>query len=110
MPIGREDGSVLRRQVRSDGARAVTHYEVLSVRDGRSLVKLKLETGRTHQIRVHMAWLGHPLVGDFLYGEEDKSLIGRTALHSWKLSLEQPLTHRRLELTAPMPEDMVSLV
>lgn len=109
-PIGRKDGSVLMRQVREDGARAVTHYRVLKSNEGRSLVQLKLETGRTHQIRVHMAWLGHPLVGDFLYGEEDKALISRTALHSWKLSLTQPLTGERLNLTAPLPEDMLSLV
>lgn len=110
MPIGRADGSVLLRQVRADGARAVTHYKVLSVHGDRSLVRLELETGRTHQIRVHMAWLGCPLVGDFLYGVEDKALIGRTALHSWQLAVTQPLTGERLELTAPLPEDMEKLL
>ena len=110
MPIGRADGSVLRRQVRADGARAVTHYQVLSVHGERSLVRLELETGSTHQIRVHMAWLGCPLVGDFLYGVEDKSLIGRTALHSWQLSLTQPLTGEPIERTAPLPEDMAGLL
>lgn len=109
-PIGRMDGSVLMRQVRPDGARAVTRYKVMSTKSGRSLVRLELETGRTHQIRVHMAWLGHPLIGDFLYGEEDKTLIGRTALHSWKLNMLQPLTGERVELTAPLPEDMLSLL
>lgn len=109
-PIGRADGSVLRREVRSDGANAVTRYKVMSTKNGCSLVRLELETGRTHQIRVHMAWLGHPLVGDFLYGVEDKSLIGRTALHSWRLSLTQPLTGERLDLTAPLPEDMEKLI
>lgn len=109
-PIGRADGSVLRREVRPDGDRAVTRYKVLSVNAGRSLVRLELETGRTHQIRVHMAWLGHPLVGDFLYGTERPELIGRTALHSWKLSLKQPLTGECLDLTAPLPEDMLGLL
>ena len=109
-PIGRADGSVLRREVRPDGADAVTRYKVVSTKQGRSLVRLELETGRTHQIRVHMAWLGHALVGDFLYGEEDPDLIGRTALHSWKLSLTQPLTGEQIELTAPLPEDMLNLV
>lgn len=109
-PIGRRDGSVLMREVRSDGASAVTHYQVMSVSGNRSLVRLELETGRTHQIRVHMAWLGCPLVGDFLYGVEDKTLIGRTALHSWKLNMTQPLTGKRLELTAPIPEDMLTLL
>ena len=110
MPIGRADGSVLRRQVRPDGARAVTHYQVMAARAGRSLVRLELETGRTHQIRVHMAWLGCPLAGDFLYGVEDRALIGRTALHSWQLAVTQPLTGERLELTAPLPEDMRRLL
>lgn len=110
MPIGRSDGSVLLRQVRADGARAVTHYKVLSVSRGRSLVRLELETGRTHQIRVHMAWLGCPLVGDFLYGVEDKTLISRTALHSWQLAVTQPLTGERIQLTAPLPEDMAALL
>jgi len=109
-PIGRADGSVLRREVRPDGADAVTRYKVMSTKNGRSLVRLELETGRTHQIRVHMAWLGHPLVGDFLYGVEDKTLIGRTALHSWQLSLAQPLTGERIDLTAPVPEDIASLL
>lgn len=108
--IGRADGSVLRREVRGDGARAVTRYKVLSTKDGRSLVRLELETGRTHQIRVHMAWMGHPLVGDFLYGTEQPELIGRTALHSWQLTLTQPLTEARIDLTAPIPEDMLTLL
>ena len=109
-PIGRADGSVLRREVRPDGANAVTRYKVMSTNKGRGLVRLELETGRTHQIRVHMAWLGCPLVGDFLYGVEDRILIGRTALHSWQLSLTQPLTGERIELTAPVPEDMLNLL
>ena len=109
-PIARADGSVLRREVRTDGANAVTRYKVMSTKDGRALVRLELETGRTHQIRVHMAWLGCPLVGDFLYGVEDKTLIGRTALHSWQLTLKQPLTGERIDLTAPLPKDMVNLL
>ena len=108
-PIGRAEGSVLLRQVRPDGARAVTRYAVLSTNGVHSLVRLELETGRTHQIRVHMAWLGHPLVGDFLYGVEDKTRIGRTALHSWRLVLNHPLTGERLERTAPLPKDMIDL-
>ena len=109
-PIARADGSVLRREVRPDGAAAVTRYRVESTKNGRSLVRLELETGRTHQIRVHMAWLGHPLVGDFLYGTERPELIGRTALHAWQLSLKHPLTGQRLELTAPVPNDMAALL
>lgn len=108
-PIGRADGSVLKREVRPDGARAVTRYQVLESRGGRSLIRLELETGRTHQIRVHMAWLGHPLTGDFLYGREEPELIGRTALHSWRLSLTHPLTGEQLKLEAKLPEDMAAL-
>lgn len=104
-PIGRADGSVLRREVRADGARAVTHYERLACQDGYSLARVRLETGRTHQIRVHFAHIGHPLPGDFLYGP-DFSRIGRHALHAHTLSLRQPVTGVPLAFTAPLPEDM----
>ena len=80
-PIARAEGSAIQRCVSPDGQRAVTHYRVLRNNSRFSLVELTLETGRTHQIRVHMAYLGHPLAGDFLYGTEDKELIGRAALH-----------------------------
>lgn len=109
-PIGRADGSALRREVRPDGREAVTRYEVLEEHAGRSLVRLELETGRTHQIRVHMSYLGHPLVGDFLYGEEEPNLISRAALHSHMLSLRHPVTGAKLCLTAPLPGDMAALL
>ena len=76
----------------------------------RALVELELDTGRTHQIRVHLAHIGHPLIGDFLYGEEDQALIPRPALHSWKLSLRHPVTGQDLNFTAPMPADMAALL
>ncbi|MCI6256375.1 MAG: RluA family pseudouridine synthase [Clostridiales bacterium] len=109
-PIGRAEGSVLRRQVAPDGAPARTRYRVLSVCNGRSLVRLELDTGRTHQIRVHMAHLGCPLTGDFLYGTEDKALIGRAALHSAALSLIHPVTGAAMEWSAPLPADMARLL
>lgn len=109
-PIGRADDSALRREVRSDGREAVTRYEVLQEYAGRSLVRLELETGRTHQIRVHMAYLGYPLVGDFLYGTEEPALISRAALHSHALILRHPVTGAALSLTAPLPEDMAALL
>ena len=109
-PIGRDDTSLLRRCVRADGQRAVTEYEVLSVRTGRALVHLLPRTGRTHQLRVHMAHMGHPLVGDWLYGTEDKDLIGRPALHSYKLRFTHPLTGEVVEVTAPLPQDMMQLM
>lgn len=110
-PIGRDETSTIRRCIRSDGAAAVSHYEVLSVqKTGLSLVKLQPETGRTHQLRLHMASIGHPLAGDWLYGTEDTALIARPALHSYALRLLHPVTGELLELTAPLPEDMRRLV
>ena len=109
-PIGRAEDSLLRREVRPDGAPARTRYEVLSRGEGRSLVRLELETGRTHQIRLHMAHLGCPLTGDFLYGREDPHLIPRPALHSWLLSLRHPITGDVLERTAPLPPDLLRLL
>ena len=109
-PIGRVEGSVLKREVRSDGAPAVTCYRRLWTDGIRSLVLLELETGRTHQIRVHLAHLGFPLTGDFLYGREQPALIHRTALHSCFLSLLHPVTGMPLTYCAPLPEDMAALV
>ena len=109
-PIGRLEGSVLARTVRPDGQRAVTHYQTLRTVNGRALVRLELETGRTHQIRVHMAHLGHPLTGDFLYGTEDQSLISRPALHAAELSFTHPITGKTMAFTAPLPHDVAALV
>ena len=109
-PIGRLEGSVLARTVRPDGQRAVTHYRTLRTGHGRALVRLELETGRTHQIRVHMAHIGHPLTGDFLYGTEDPALIPRPALHGAELSFVHPITGASLSFAAPLPGDMAALV
>ena len=109
-PIGREETSLLRRCVREGGQRAVTEYEVLSAQLGRALVRLLPHTGRTHQLRVHMAHMGHPLVGDWLYGTEDKALIARPALHSHRLRFTHPLTGEVVEVTAPLPRDMERLM
>ena len=104
-PIGRADGSVIRREVRPDGDRAVTHFVRLAYRDGYSLARVWLNTGRTHQIRVHFAHLGYPLPGDFLY-YPDFSRIQRHALHAGALWLRQPVTGQPLHFTAPLPDDM----
>ena len=109
-PIGRDETSAVRRMVRPDGQQAVSHYEVLSSRNGLSLVKLLPETGRTHQLRVHMAYIGHPLAGDWLYGTEDPDLIARPALHSCALALTHPVTGERMTFTAPFPADMQRLL
>lgn len=109
-PIGRDETSTIRRCVRPDGQRAVSHYEVLAKGDGLSLLRLVPETGRTHQLRLHMASIGHPLAGDWLYGTEDPALIPRPALHACALTLTHPVTGEVLRLTAPLPEDMARLI
>lgn len=109
-PIGRDETSTVRRRIRPDGAPAVSHYEVLERHGDLSLVKLRPETGRTHQLRLHMASIGCPLAGDWLYGTEDPALIARPALHAWGLRLVHPVTGEVLELTAELPEDMKRLL
>ena len=126
LPIGRKEGSLVERCVDEEkGQRAVTHYkkirdlgepasEDIAEKDDSalpssrlSLLELRLETGRTHQIRVHMASIGHPLLGDTLYGDpEPSALIGRQALHSWKLEFIHPITKEEMQFTAPLPDDM----
>lgn len=107
-PIGRAPGSVITRRVDPEGARAVTHYQTLEAWGPHSLVRLRLETGRTHQIRVHMAHIGHPLAGDFLYGQEEES-IPRAALHAQKLEFTHPVSGQQMTFTVPMPQDMMTL-
>lgn len=109
-PIGPVPGSLMAQQVRPDGKPARTHYEVLRTANAYSLVRLELETGRTHQIRVHMAHVGHPLVGDFLYGTECPNVIGRTALHACRLTFCHPITAKRMVFEKNMPQDMAFLV
>ena len=105
MPIGKKEGSVIERMVRADGLEAVTHYKVVQNKNGLSLIKLKLDTGRTHQIRVHMKAIGHPLIGDDLYAPE-YMLMNRQALHSAKLIFPHPMTGQEIKLECHMPEDM----
>lgn len=105
-PIGRVNGSTIEREVNKiTGDIARTHYKCLKYQNGYSLVSLKLETGRTHQIRVHMKYIGHPLPGDFLYNP-DYTVINRQALHSHKLSFMHPITGEALQFIAPLPKDM----
>lgn len=108
-PIGPAGGSTAARQVRSDGKPARTRYRVLRHWGPRTLVCLELDTGRTHQIRVHMAYIGCPLAGDFLYGRPDRALIARPALHSARVELDHPITGERLAFSAPLPGDMRAL-
>ena len=105
-PIARVDGSTIEREVNFEtGEFARTHYKCLEYKNGYSLVSLKLDTGRTHQIRVHMKYIGHPLPGDFLYNP-DYSVIRRQALHSYRLTFTHPITGKELQFTAPLPDDM----
>ena len=106
LPIGRPDPEDIRRGVIADGAPSVTHYKVVQHLKDHTLVELLLETGRTHQIRVHMSHIGHPVAGDTLYGEEDAELIGRQALHAAGLSLIHPITKEPVAFEAPLPDDM----
>mgnify|MGYP000636022924 FL=1 len=110
LPIGRAESSLLKRQADPLGQPAHTHYEVLAASQGRALLRLTPATGRTHQLRVHMAAIGHPLTGDWLYGTEDRALIARPALHSYHLRMTHPLTGTTIDVTAPLPEDMQRLL
>ncbi len=106
LPIGRVSDSVIERCIDPEhGERAVTHYEPLAYGNGCTLLKLQLETGRTHQIRVHMKAIGHPLVGDYLYAPEDCS-AERPLLHSRSLEFSHPVTGEQMKLIAELPEDM----
>ncbi len=107
-PIARMPGSVLARTVDPAGQRAVTRYERLYCANGCSLVRIALDTGRTHQIRVHMKYIGHPLPGDFLYNPGD-TRIRRPALHAWQLKLVHPVTREALHFVAPVPKDILSI-
>lgn len=109
-PIARKEGSVIERMVDFEkGENAVTHYERMSVRNGHTLLRLRLGTGRTHQIRVHMKYIGHPLPGDYLY-HPDYTYFTRQPLHSAALSFSHPITGRRMEFRAELPEDMAQFV
>lgn len=103
-PIARAD--FIKRVVREDGQRAVTHYKPVEQFWDYTLIELQLETGRTHQIRVHMSHIGHPLLGDWLYGTEDKELFPRQALHSSYLKIIHPVTGEEMEFIPPLAEDM----
>lgn len=105
-PIAREDNTLIKRRVSKEGHRAITHYKVLKRLNGASLIELRLDTGRTHQIRVHMSYIGHPLVGDYLYNERyyDKENV-RPLLHSKSLSFIHPITGEDLYLECELPKD-----
>ena len=109
-PIGKEKTASIRRIVCEDGKPSVTHYETLQCSGNRALVRLVLETGRTHQIRVHMNHLGCPVCGDFLYGTELPELPLRFALHSAEIDLLHPITGEMLHIESPLPPSLKALL
>lgn len=108
VPIYRPDPMKTYRTADVRGDRAVTHYSPVKTGNGMTLLRIKLETGRTHQIRVHFAHLGTPLVGDTMYGTADER-TGRQCLHCAKVSFVHPLTGERIVCEAPLPEDMAEI-
>lgn len=109
-PLGRKEGTIIERTVDWEhGEDAVTHYKVVKEANGHSLVSLLLETGRTHQIRIHMKYLGYPLIGDYLYNP-DMEYMTRQALHSHHMEFTHPITGEHMSFTAPLPEDMARVM
>ena len=109
-PLGRKEGTIIERTVDWEhGEDAVTHYKVVKEANGHSLVSLRLETGRTHQIRIHMKYLGYPLIGDYLYNP-DMEYMTRQALHSHHMEFTHPITGEPMSFTAPLPEDMARVM
>ena len=109
-PIGRKPGSIIERMVDEEhGQEAITNYHVLAHGNGHTLVSIQLETGRTHQIRIHMKSIGHPLPGDFLYHPDYRN-IKRQALHSYQLSFCHPITGEWMEFQAKLPQDMKAIL
>ena len=110
LPIGRDESSILKRRIDPGGLESHTVYETVQVSGEYTLLRLRPFTGRTHQLRIHCAAIGHALVGDFLYGTENRTLIDRPALHSHELWLTHPITGEILHLIAPLPDDMKKLL
>ena len=110
-PIARKENSIIERCVDINGDTAITHYEVLkyNLEKDYTVLKCVLETGRTHQIRVHLSYIGHPLLGDTLYGNESR-LISRQALHSYKVSFVHPIEKKLVSYVAPLPNDLNLLI
>lgn len=108
-PIARKEGSIIERTVSSDGDSAITHYDVVKEFNNLSLVHIVLETGRTHQIRVHFSHIGHSILGDTLYGSPSE-LINRQALHSYKLTFIHPVTKKELILESSLPNDIKNII
>ena len=111
LPIGKDhEPSSFRRIVRSDGQKAITHYKTLEVLKAASVLELRLDTGRTHQIRVHLSHLGHSILGDSLYNSSESTWINRQALHAARLEFNHPRTDEALSFEVPFPQDIEHLI
>lgn len=109
VPIARKENSIMERCICPNGETAITHYLVLKEYGNYCEVQFLLETGRTHQIRVHSSHIGHPILGDTLYGKASE-LIARQALHAYKIQFIHPITKRAVCFTAPVPDDIKALL
>ena len=109
-PIYRPTDDSVKRVVDPRGQESITHYKVLERLKDATVLEVKLETGRTHQIRVHLSYIGHPIIGDELYGSLDEELINRQSLHAYSLKFKQPRTKEVLEFKADIPQDMKLLI
>ena len=113
LPISRKENSIIEREVSSNGDFAITNYKLIKNFEYKNeklcLVNFKLETGRTHQIRVHSSYIGHPILGDSLYGEQSE-LINRQALHAYKVSFTHPISKKVITLIADIPKDILKLI
>lgn len=108
-PIARKENSIIEREVSKNGDTAITHFKVIKIFNNMSLVKFTLETGRTHQIRVHSKHINHPIIGDTLYGLPSP-YITRQALHAYKVSFIHPITKKQISITTDLPIDILSLL
>lgn len=110
LPIKRAPDSIMLRMTAEDGEKAITHFEVVKRFQEYTVLRLRLETGRTHQIRVHCKAIGHPIVGDGLYSDIKTDLIGRQALHAEKINFIHPITKEKMEIVAKLPEDIEEMI
>lgn len=109
LPIARKPDNGIERMVSELGDEAITNYKVIKSSEKFSLLRLNIQTGRTHQIRVHLSHIGHPIVGDTLYGSND-NYIKRQALHAYRVSFVHPVLERSVSVYSPLPEDIKSLL
>ena len=108
-PISRKNNSIIEREISDTGEIAISHYKVLKRLNSMTVVQYTLETGRTHQLRIHSKYIGHPIVGDSLYGNES-NLISRQALHATEIEFIHPITKRELVINSPCPDDIQLLI